>query len=49
MIFMFDYGDDWRFLVKLEDIKPVQEKQKYPAILEKKGKAPEQYSPAENF
>lgn len=49
MIFMFDYGDDWRFLVELEDIKPFQKQQKYPAILEKKGKAPEQYPPVEDF
>ena len=49
MIFMFDYGDDWRFLVELEEIKPSQKNKKYPIILEKKGKAPEQYLPAEDF
>jgi len=49
MIFMFDYGDDWRFLVELEKIELAQENRKYPAVLEKKGKTPEQYPLAEDF
>ncbi|MFA6048215.1 MAG: hypothetical protein WC737_05410 [Parcubacteria group bacterium] len=49
MIFMFDYGDDWRFLVKLEGINPAKKDQKYPVILEKKGKSPEQYPLADDF
>lgn len=49
MIFMFDYGDDWRFLVELEEINKVQASRKYPLILDKKGESPEQYPPAEDF
>jgi len=35
--------------VELEEINPAQKNQKYPAILEKKGKSPEQYPPADDF
>ncbi len=47
MIFLFDYGDDWRFLVELLEIKNVNAKKKYPIILEEHGEAPEQYPLAE--
>ena len=43
MEFLFDFGDDWRFDVKLERIEPPGAKIKAPAILEKHGKSPEQY------
>jgi hypothetical protein len=43
MQFHFDFGDDWRFDVKLERIEPPGAKMKAPAILEKHGEAPEQY------
>ncbi len=44
MLFLFDYGDDWQFLVRLEKIqKATDGKKKYPFVLESKGKAPEQY------
>lgn len=49
MIFMFDYGDGWRFLVELEEINSAKKNQKYPAILERKGTPPEQYPPADDF
>jgi len=43
MLFLFDYGDEWRFLVeriKTTDPKP---RMKYPKIIEKVGRAPKQY------
>jgi hypothetical protein len=43
MVFHFDFGDDWRFEVKLERIEPPGVKMKAPAIVEKHGKSPEQY------
>ena len=43
MCFMFDYGDDWRFLVELKDEMEVPAIKEYPKLLESKGKAPEQY------
>ncbi|MGO9464985.1 MAG: IS1096 element passenger TnpR family protein [Isosphaeraceae bacterium] len=39
----YDFGDDWRFTVKLERIDPPGAKIKAPKILEKHGKPPEQY------
>ncbi len=39
----YDFGDDWRFAVKLERIEPPGAKIKAPEILEKHGKSPEQY------
>ncbi len=43
MQFHFDFGDNWRFDVKLERIEPTDAKVKAPAIMEKHGKSPEQY------
>lgn len=45
--FLFDYGDGWMFTVELVDIKPAEEKTKYPTILKRVGPAPEQYPPSE--
>ena len=44
MVMLFDYGDDWRFtvLVKAEGV--WDKKKKYPAVLEKTGRAPKQYT-----
>ncbi len=44
MIFHFDFGDDWKFQVLLEQIDPPNTKVKKPKILESHGKAPKQYS-----
>jgi hypothetical protein len=44
MEFHFDFGDDWRFDVKLERIEPPGAKIKAPAILERHGKSPKQYA-----
>jgi hypothetical protein len=43
MQFHFDFGDNWRFDIKLERIEPPGAELKAPAILEEHGKPPEQY------
>ncbi|HEV3255719.1 MAG TPA: hypothetical protein VG013_02445 [Gemmataceae bacterium] len=43
MTFTYDFGDNWQFDVKLERIEPPGARIKAPRILEKHGKAPEQY------
>lgn len=43
MLFLFDYGDNWHFIVELIDIFSLEKQDKYPKILKKLGKAPEQY------
>ena len=43
MEYLFDFGDQWRFDVKLEGIDQVNAKIKKPKILEQQGKAPPQY------
>ena len=47
MLFLFDYGDEWRFMVELKEIRKSEEKESEPVILESAGKAPEQYPPCE--
>lgn len=48
MRFLFDYGDNWQFKVELVDIQPSKKNNKYPKVLKKFGKAPEQYPPLED-
>jgi len=43
MMFLFDYGDDWQFLVELMNFGIKTAKQKYPHILKKIGRVPKQY------
>jgi hypothetical protein len=43
MLFMFDYGDDWRFTVEVIGLGQKATKSRYPKVLKKVGKAPEQY------
>lgn len=43
MMFLFDYGDDWQFAVRLVKFGEKDAKKKYPLILKKVGKAPKQY------
>jgi hypothetical protein len=45
----YDFGDNWRFAVKLESIGPPDKRLKKPRLLEKKGKSPEQYPYAEGW
>ncbi|MDO8657307.1 MAG: hypothetical protein Q7K55_01105 [Candidatus Levybacteria bacterium] len=41
--FLFDYGDNWWFTIELLEIKSIKKDSKYPHIVKKVGKAPEQY------
>ena len=43
MLFLFDYGDNWQFVVELKDFGAKAAKKNYPRVLAKTGKAPEQY------
>jgi hypothetical protein len=43
-VYLFDFGDHWEFDTALERIDPPDIKKRKPTILEKRGKAPEQYS-----
>lgn len=43
MTYLYDFGDQWEFDVKLERIDPVNRKIKKPVILETHGEAPDQY------
>ena len=47
MLFLFDYGDEWRFMAELKEIRKSEEKESEPIILESAGKAPEQYPSCE--
>jgi hypothetical protein len=44
MVFHFDFGDDWRFDVTLEQVDPADESIQEPRVLDQHGKAPEQYA-----
>ncbi len=43
MEYLFDFGDQWRFDVKLEAIDPADARVKKPKVLEKRGQSPPQY------
>jgi hypothetical protein len=43
MRFLFDYGDEWEFLVELVKTKPKEPKVKLPRLLISAGQAPAQY------
>jgi len=47
MLFLFDYGDDWRFSVELKEIKKGENQGMKAAVIESTGKAPKQYPPCE--
>jgi Plasmid pRiA4b ORF-3-like protein len=47
MTFLFDYGDTWRFTVRLVGFGVAESKRKYPRVLKKTGRAPEQYPAAD--
>ncbi len=44
ILYLFDYGDMWRFRVELEELRIEGVKPQKPKIIEKKGKSPEQYA-----
>jgi len=43
MIFHFDYGDDWFFLVTCTDVKPSEAKRRFKKVLSTTGTPPIQY------
>jgi hypothetical protein len=43
MLFLFDYGDEWHFIVELKGIEPQSENAKYPFVVQSVGDAPPQY------
>jgi hypothetical protein len=43
MLFLFDYGDEWRFTVELKEIRRAEKGESEPVVLECLGQAPEQY------
>lgn len=43
MLFLFDYGDEWRFVVELKAIEPAEPRARYPKVVDSAGQAPEQY------
>jgi hypothetical protein len=48
MRFLFDYGDEWEFLIELVKRKPKEPKVKLPVLLISAGKAPAQYPDPED-
>jgi hypothetical protein len=49
MLFLFDYGDDWEFRVELLRLGKREPRVRYPRLLAKKGRAPEQYPAVVEF
>jgi hypothetical protein len=47
MLFLFDYGDEWHFIVELKGIELAQEGEEYPFVVESVGDAPPQYGKEE--
>jgi len=43
ILYLFDYGDEWRFQVTLEEIREEGRRPRKPKTVEQKGRAPEQY------
>ena len=43
MLFLFDYGDEWHFIVELKRIESPEEDAKYPLVAKSVGEAPPQY------
>lgn len=48
ILYLFDYGDMWRFMVQLEEIYTEGSKPIMPRIIESKGKSPKQYGSYED-
>lgn len=43
MLFLFDYGDEWRFVIELVAFGAAEPKTKYPRVVKSVGVPPEQY------
>jgi hypothetical protein len=48
MLFVFDYGDDWRFQVELRKLGAKLPQTRYPRLLASVGEAPTQYPDADD-
>lgn len=44
MLFLFDYEEDWRFILTCTQIYPKNSKHEYPRLAAKRGRTPKQYS-----
>jgi hypothetical protein len=44
---LYDFGDNWQFTLKLERIEPAGKRRTKPKVVERHGKAPEQYPNSE--
>lgn len=44
MLFLFDYGDNWHFIVELLSIGPAKKGTRYPRVVAHQGAATEQYA-----
>lgn len=43
-LYIFDFGDNWRFQIKVKDIRSkLQEEKEFPYLISQKGSSPEQY------
>jgi len=49
LMFLFDYGDDWLFQVKLKGTGKKAAKTRYPRVVASHGEAPEQYPEPEEW
>ena len=47
MLFLFDYGDDWRFVVEVLEIGNKEPRVRYPRVLKSVGQSPPQYDLSE--
>ncbi len=47
MLFLFDYGDEWHFIVELKGTELPKDEGKYPFVVESVGDAPPQYGEEE--
>jgi hypothetical protein len=47
LLFLYDYGDEWHFIVQLKETRAPEKDTKYPQIVESVGKAPPQYGDEE--
>jgi hypothetical protein len=48
LMFLFDYGDEWRFTIELVKLGEKRPNTRYPRQLVASGKAPAQYEPFED-
>jgi hypothetical protein len=47
MLFLFDYGDEWHFIVELKGIELPKEGEQYPSVVKSGGGVPLQYGEAD--